>query len=311
MAINKKIKVRFNSLFGKSSHRYWQLYILMIPAIVYMAVFMYAPMYGVQIAFRDFSAKAGFWNSTWVGLKHFRRFLAYPEFWRIMKNTLSISLLNLIFGFPLPVMLALMLNEVRNRFFKKTVQMVTYLPYFISSVAFAGMITLFCDRNAGLITNILTSFGVERTNLLSVPEYFRPIYVGSYIWQHTGYTSVLYIAALSGVDPNIVDAAIVDGANRWQKVWHVDFQCLKPTIIIQLILSVGRILTLSYDRILLLQNELNMETSDIISTYVYRLGLLGGQFSYTTAIGLFNNIINLALLLIVNSLARKYSESSI
>ena len=308
---SRKSKASKSSLFNKANLRYWQLYILMVPAIVYMVIFMYGPMYGVQIAFRDFSARAGFWNSPWVGLTHFKRFLSYPDFWRIMQNTLSISLLNLVFGFPLPILLALMLNEVRNRMFKKTVQMATYLPYFISSVAFAGMVTLFCDRNAGMITNILTLFGVERSNLLSVPGYFQAIYVGSYIWQHTGYTSVLYIASLSNVDMSIVEAARVDGASRLQKVWHVDFQCLKPTIIIQLILSIGRILTLSYDRILLLQNDLNMETSDIISTYVYRLGLIGGQFSYTTAIGLFNNVINLILLVIVNTIARKYSETSV
>lgn len=291
--------------------RHWQLLLLLLPALIYIILFNYWPMYGLQIAFRDYSARRGFWGSEWVGLKHFIRFLNYPMFWQTVRNTLTLSVYSLVVGFPFPILIALLLNEVRHTAYKKTVQMVVFLPHFISTVAMCGMITLFLDRSSGLFNSIIVKLGGERTAFMQEGEMFKHIYVWSAIWQNTGFASVIYIAQLSSVDGSLVEAATIDGANRLQIMYHINFQCLKPVAITQLILKSGQLLTVGFEKVLLLQNDLNMEYSDVISTYIYRTGLAGAQFSYTAAIGLFNNVINLILLIAVNMLAKRYSDTSI
>ena len=268
-------------------------------------------MIGLQIAFKDYSPTLGFWNSRFLGLVYFKRFINYPFFWQTVKNTLVLSSYSLIAGFPFPIIIALLLNEVRSVAFKKTVQMVVFLPHFISMVAMCGMVILFLDRSSGIFNALRVLMGKERIAFLSEGPLFKHIYVWSGIWQESGYASVIYIAALSAVDYNLIEAAKIDGAGRTRIMYHINFQCLKPIAITQLILKVGRLLTVGFQKVLLLQNDLNMDYSDVISTYVYRVGLAGAQFSYTTAIGLVNNITNLILLISVNILARRYSETSI
>jgi len=291
--------------------RYYQIYLMILPALIYVIVFRYLPMYGVQIAFKDFRTSLGIWDSPWVGFRHFIKFLNYPEFWRILKNTLTISVYQLVVGFPIPIILAIMINEIKGTTFKKTVQMVTYAPHFISMVVLCGMLTLFLNRDMGIINHLVSFLGGSRTDYLSDPRWFKTLYVLSEVWQNAGWGTIIYLAALSGVDVQVIESARMDGANRFQKIRYVDFPSIVPTMVILLIMNVGNILSVGFEKVLLLQNSLNMESSDIIATYVYRIGLLGGQFSYTAAIGLFNNIINLILLITVNQISRKLSETSL
>lgn len=289
----------------------WQYYILLLPAIVFTIVFAYVPMYGAQIAFRNYKVKLGFYGSEWVGMKHFVRFVTSSNFWPLLRNTLSISVYSLVAGFPAPIILAFMLNELKSSKLRKSVQMITYAPHFISAVAVCGLIRLFTQRESGVINLFIMILGGDGIDFLSEPAYFSTIYVISSIWQELGWGTIIYLAALSGVDPQIVEASVIDGANRLQKIWYIDIPTIMPTIIILLILNVGSILNVGYEKVLLLQTPLNMETSDIISTYVYRLGIEDAQFSYTTAIGLFNSVVNLALLTIVNYISKKFSGSSL
>ena len=297
--------------FKKYLRDYWQLYVLVLPAVVFIAIFCYQPMYGAQIAFRNYNARAGIWGSEWVGLEHFKRFLTSSNFWPLLRNTLAISIYSLVAGFPAPIIFAFMLNELRSNKLRKTIQMISYAPYFISSVAVCGLIILFLQRESGLFNVIRMAFGSEGVDFLSKPEYFRTIYVVSGIWQGLGWGTIIYLAALSGVDTQIVEASIIDGASRLQKIWYIDLPSILPTIIILLILNCGSILSVGGDKILLLQNALNMETSDVIATYVYRLGIQNAQFSYTTAIGLFNSVVNFVMLSIVNYVAKKSTGSSL
>ena len=297
--------------FKKYLRDYWQLYVLVLPAVVFIAIFCYQPMYGAQIAFRNYNARAGIWGSEWVGLEHFKRFLTSSNFWPLLRNTLAISIYSLVAGFPAPIIFAFMLNELRSNKLRKTIQMISYAPYFISSVAVCGLIILFLQRESGLFNVIRMAFGAEGVDFLSKPEYFRTIYVVSGIWQGLGWGTIIYLAALSGVDPQIVEASIIDGASRLQKIWYIDLPSILPTIIILLILNCGSILSVGGDKILLLQNALNMETSDVIATYVYRLGIQNAQFSYTTAIGLFNSVVNFVMLSIVNYVAKKSTGFSL
>jgi putative aldouronate transport system permease protein len=291
--------------------RYWQIYLLLLPALVYIIIFNYGPMYGVQIAFKDFSPVRGIIGSKWVGMKNFLRFWRYPEFWNILKNTLTISVYQLAMGFPATVMLTFMINEINSKAFKKAVQMITYAPHFISTVVLAGMLTLFLNREAGIINRFVVFLGGPRIDYLTNPVWFKTIYVLSGVWQETGWGTILFLAALSSVDPDIIEASKIDGTNRLQKIIHIDFPAILPTIIIVLIIRSGQLLSVGFEKVLLLQNPVNKVSSDIIATYVYRIGLLDAQYSYTTAIGLFNNVINFALLFCVNALARKCSQSSL
>ena len=288
----------------------WQLYVLIAPAVIYIFLFNYMPMYGVQIAFKNFKPSKGIWGSAWVGFKYFEKFFNNPLFWRLIWNTMRISLYSLA-TFPLPVILALMINELDNQKFKKTVQMVTYAPHFLSTVVVCSMITLFCNKDNGLFNNVIEMFGGERTSFLEKSYLFTPIYVWSGVWQGIGWSSILYIAALSGVSPELVEAARIDGANRFQIVTHVNIPCIMPTIVITLIMSCGSILGVGFEKVYLLQNKLNLDASNIIATYVYELGLLQAQYSYSSAIGLFNTVVNITLLLIVNAIARRVSEISL
>ena len=303
--------VRKKNSFLKYMSNYYQIYLLMLPAIIFIAIFCYYPMYGAQIAFRDYKFKLGFWGSEWVGLKHFARFVASSNFWPLFRNTLLLSLYSLVAGFPAPIILAFLLNEMRSQKFKRVVQMLTYIPHFMSTVAICGLILLFVKRDTGIINQVIVMLGGEAQDFITDPGAFRTIYVLSGVWAGAGWGSIIYLAALSGVDSQIIEAARIDGANRLQKIIYIDFPSILPTIIILLVLNCGSLLSVGFEKVLLLQNQLNMETSDVISTYVYRIGILDAQYSYTTAIGLFNSVVNVIVLVIVNTIAGKLSDTSL
>lgn len=286
------------------------IYFLAIPIVLFYLIFHYKTMYGAVIAFYNYRPAKGISGSAFVGLDHFVSYFTGPFFWRTLKNTLAISLLSLLFGFPAPILLALLLNEVGSRHFKKMVQTITYLPHFVSSVVICGMLTSFC-LSTGLFNDIIALFGGQRVSLLQGTRYYRAIYIASDIWQTVGWSSILYLAALSGVDRNLYEAAQLDGANKWQQVWSITVPGITPTIMIQLILQIGSLMSVGYEKTLLIYNPTNYEVSDIISTYNYRMGLELGDWSYATAIGLFNSVVNCILLVISNKLSKKYTESSL
>ncbi|MEV4363908.1 ABC transporter permease [Nonomuraea sp. NPDC004186] len=295
----------------RSFRRYWQLYLLIVVPLAYFVIFKYIPMTNAVIAFKDYSVVDGIWGSEWVGLKHFSAFFANPVFWKLVENTFLLSVYFLLAGFPIPIILALALNEVRLRAFKRTVQLVTYAPYFISTVVVVSMVILILSPRIGLMDRAFGFFGVDAPDLLGDADYFRHIYVWSDIWQTAGYSAVVYMAALSGIDPSLYEAARVDGATRLQKIVHVDIPGLMPTAIIILILGVGNIMAVGFEKAFLLQNPLNLGNSEIIATYVYKVGLLNADFSQATAVGLFNSLINLALLIGVNFIAKRVSGSGL
>lgn len=295
----------------KRIKRHWQLYLLIIAPMAYIVIFKYIPMYGAQIAFRDFNIVKGFTGSDFVGLKHFQTFFKSPNFWPLIKNTVGISLYSLAIGFPAPIILALALNEVRNIKFKKTVQMVIFAPFFISTVVMVSMILIFLSPRLGFVDHIVQAFGLESINFMGVPGYFKSIFVWSNVWQGVGYGTVIYMAALAGINPELYEAAKVDGATRFQKMRNVDIPGIAPTAIILLILGVGQMMNVGFEKIYLMQNPLNMSTSEVISTYVYKIGLLGANFSFSAAVDLFNSIINLILLITINYVAKRISESSL
>ena len=287
--------------------RKWQLYLLILPAIVSVFIFHYIPIYGVQIAFKNFRSSKGILGSEWVGFRHFARFLAYPDFWKILWNTVRISLYALA-TFPCPVILALMMNELNSERYKKFMQMVTFAPHFISTVVVCSMVLLFFDRSQGLVNNVIAALGGERYDFVSSTRYFSSLYVWSGVWQNLGWNAIIYIAALSSVSPELIEAARVDGATRLQIVRYVNFPAILPTVITMLILSAGSLLNVGFEKIYLLQNPLNMEASRVISTYVYEIGLQGGQFSYSTAIGLFNNVVNIVVIILVNGISKRVTR---
>ena len=287
-------------------HLYWML---LIP-VAYYLLFHYAPMYGVTIAFKKFNARQGILGSPWVGLKHFNKFMGDPYFWQVVGNTLAINLMDVVLGFPAPIILALLLNEVRSSRFKRAVQTISYLPHFLSTMVVCGMLTNFMARD-GLVNNIIAHLGGERTALLSKPELFRWIYVFSGIWQGMGWGAIIYLAALSGVNVELYEVAELDGANRWQQIWNITLPCIAGTISIQLILRCGSLLGSNTDKILLLYNSYTMPVADQIGTYVYRRGLLENSTSYSTAVGLFNSVIGMLMLVAVNFLSRRISETSL
>jgi putative aldouronate transport system permease protein len=291
--------------------RHWQLYIVMLLPILYIIIFKYVPMYGAQIAFKDFIASKGITGSEWVGFLNFQNFFKSPAFWRLIKNTVGISIYSLAAGFPIPILLALSLNEVGSRHFQKTVQMITYAPYFISTVVMVSMIIQFLSPSIGLIPHILSLMGIETTNILGQPQYLKSIYVWTGVWQYTGYSSVIYIATLSGVNPSLSEASIVDGASKLQRIWHINVPAIMPTAVILLIMNVGQVMNVGFEKVFLLQNPLNMSTSDVIATYVYRIGLIGSQYSFSTAVSLFNSVVNLVLIMTVNQVAKRFGETSL
>lgn len=291
--------------------RNWDLYLLCIPVVVFYGLFFYWPMYGAQIAFRDFSAYKGIWGSNWVGLKHFQTFVNSHYFRTLLSNTFLISIYQLLVNFPLPIILALSLNELSNRHYKKLVQTVTYAPHFISQVVLISLLQAMLSSRYGIINEVLKSSGLSPVNFLQSSHWFRTVYVVSGAWQSTGWGSVIYIAALSAVSEDLHEAAKIDGANRMQRILHINLPALVPTAVTLLILNVGRTMDIGFEKVFLLQNDLNISVSNVISTYVYNVGLLKGQFSYGSAIGLFNSVINLALLLGVNLVAKRASGNSL
>lgn len=294
----------------KDFRRNRALYLLVLPVLIFYIVFHYKPMYGAIIAFKDYSPGLGIPDSPWVGLANFSRFFHGPYFGRLIRNTLLLSLYNLIFGFPAPIILALLLNEVKNKKFKSITQTITYLPHFISLIVVTGMITNFC-MSSGLFNDIIVLLGGERSPLLQNPNLYRTIYVASSIWQEVGWGSIIYLSALSGVDAQLYEAASIDGAGKWKQLIHVTMPAIAPTIITMLILKMGSLMSLGYEKTILLYNASTYETADIISSYIYRVGLLDHDWSYSTAIGLFNSVINCILLIITNQLSKRLSDTSL
>src|SRR5690625_5205471 len=270
----------------------------------------YIPMYGVQIAFKDFFANLGIVGSPWAGFEHFERFFNSYYFWRLLKNTIILNVYGLLL-FPLPIIFALSLNELKHGAFKKWSQTLTYAPHFISVVVLVGMIVAFLDPITGIINHAITSLGGESINFLESPKWFRHIFVWSGQWQQLGWGTIIYLAALAGVNPELQEAATVDGASRLQRIFHINIPSILPTIIVLFILNIGNFMAIGFEKVLLLQNELNSTTSDVIQTFVYETGLLEGQYSYAAAVGLFESVINITLLVIVNHIARRVSENSL
>ncbi|OPA79350.1 sugar ABC transporter permease [Paenibacillus selenitireducens] len=289
----------------------WELYLFIAPAFLYFLIFSYGPMYGIQIAFKNFIPTKGITGSPWVGFDHFVRFFDSYYFWDLLWNTLSISLYDLAIGFPIPIILALAFNEVKDGFFKRLVQTVTYAPHFISVVVMAGMIITFLSPSTGIVIHIIEWLGFDAPQFLTDPAWFKTMYVFSGVWQSAGWGTIIYLAALSGVDPQLHEAAIIDGASRFQRVRHINIPTIVPTMTILLILNMGSLLGVGFEKILLLQNPLNMGASDVISTFVYRAGLVDAQYSFSTAVGLFNSVVNAVLLITVNQVVRRTSENSL
>ncbi|UFU06657.1 ABC transporter permease [Ruania halotolerans] len=292
-------------------HRYWQLWVMALPAIAFVAIFAYVPMYGLQLAFREFDFAAGLTGGEWVGLKYFRQFFESPQFWTLMRNTVVISMTTLVVGFVAPIALALMVNQVIGRRRKRFLQTATYLPHFISIVVIVGMLQVFLSPSSGLITRVAEMVGVSGSNFLGDTSAFVPVYVISEVWQHAGWNSIIYLAALASVDTQLYEAARIDGAGRFTIIRHIDIPALVPTMIILFILNMGTVLSTGFEKIFLMQNPLNLGVSEVLATYVYKIGILSNQFSYGTAIGLFNTLINFAFLVIANQIAKRVSNTSL
>ena len=303
-----------NLTLGETLKKDWRanrsLYAMVLPVLAFYVLFKYGPIYGLQIAFKDFYASDGILGSAWVGIKHFKRFFSSFFFWRVLKNTLLLSTYSIVFAFPAPILLALSLNEVGNTGFKRTVQTIAYLPHFISLVVICGMIKQFTLTD-GLINGIIEFFGMERVPMLQMPRLFRPIYIISDIWQGIGWGCIIYLSALAAIDVQLYDAASIDGCGRFRKMLSVTVPGISPTIIILLILRLGRVLTIGFEKILLLYNPAVYSTADVISTYVYREGLINANWSYAASVGLFNSVVNLIFIIVANRISRKVSETSL
>lgn len=301
---------RFTTLFIRDVRKNKYIYIMAVPVLLYYLLFHYLPMYGAIIAFKDFSPGLGIFGSEWVGLKNFESFFQGPYFLRVLRNTVVINTYQLLFGFPAPIILALLLNEITHNGFKRVVQTVSYIPHFISIMVVCGLIIDFTSKN-GVINDLLSMLGFERQSMLLNPGLFRPIYVLSGIWQEIGWGSIIYIAALSSIDTALYEAAHVDGANRWNQIVHITLPGIMPTIVILLILRIGSMMNVGFEKIILLYNPINYETADVISSYVYRKGLLEFSYSYSTAVGLFNSLINFTLLISANKISKRLNDTSL
>ncbi|MHC1787506.1 MAG: ABC transporter permease [Christensenellales bacterium] len=293
--------------------RNWQLYLMLAPVIAYFLLFCYGPMYGLLLAFKDYRVLRGILGSPWANpwYKHFERFFLSPYCERVITNTVTLSLQSLLFGFPVPIILALCINEVRNRRYQKVVQNVTYAPHFLSVIVLVGLIKSFTNTDYGIVNLLIRHFGGEGYNWMQKADLFRPLYIGSGIWQNAGWDSIIYIAALAGIDPQLHESAMMDGANRWKRIWHINLPGLMPTIIILLILNSGYIMSVGFEKVFLMQNDLNLSSSDVISTYSYRIGIESAQYELATAIGLFNSAVNCALLICVNWASRRMGGTSL
>ena len=308
-----KSRANPNSLWArlkKDIKRNYGAYLMILPAIIFYITFCYKPMYGIIIAFKDFSPGKGILGSPWVGFKHFELFFSSYYFGRLIKNTLTISITSIIFGYPAPIIFALLLNEIRTMKFKRVVQTITYVPHFISLVIVCSMVKMFTAED-GIITSLMSLFGFEAVTMLTRSEYFVPLYVISGIWKEVGWGAIIYLSALSAIDPELYEAATIDGANRWEQTLHVTLPGIIPTIIITLILRMGGLMSVGYEKIILLYNEGIYDTADVISTFVYRKGLEQFQWSYSAAVGLFNSVINFGIVFAVNKISRKVSDISL
>lgn len=305
-----------------SSHEHWSdvkksiiknraLYFMFLPVIVYYILFCYWPMYGIVIAFKDFDPSVGIFASKWVGFAHFTRFFKSYYFVRLLKNTIGISVYSLIVGLPFPILLALMFNEIKKKYFRTTLQAISYAPNFLSTVIVVGILMFFVSPDGGIFNTIRAMLGKDTVNYLTEPKYFWHLYVWTGIWQAVGWNSVIYSAAMSGIDESQYEAAVIDGANKFQRIWNVTIPGILPTMVIVFIMSLGGVMSIGYEKIYLMQNDLNLQTSEVISTYVYKSGLLGAEYSFSTAVGLFNNIINFIVLILANKFSKKVGETSL
>lgn len=288
----------------------YQLYILVLPTLVYFLIFHYGPIYGIQMAFQRYTPALGFWKSPWIGFEHFERFFQSYQFWNILKNTLQLSLYELVL-FPIPILMSLFLNQLAYPRYKRFIQTVTYAPHFISTVVIVGMLYLFLSPRSGIINQLLRLFGLEPIFFFAEPAWFSSIYVWSGVWQNAGFAMIIYLAALTSIHPELHESAMVDGASKVKRIFLIDLPGIMPVVVILLILNIGSFMQIGYEKVYLMQNPLNIESSEIIQTYVYKQGLQQAQFSYAAAIGLFNNIINCILLLVFNSIARRTTEHSL
>lgn len=293
----------------KSSN--WQFWLIIALPCIYALIFAYVPMGGILMAFEDYSPRRGFLGSDWVGLKHFTRFLTSTSSVQVIKNTLILGAYNLIISFPIPVILAVCINEIQSKFFKKTVQMVTYAPYFISIVVLCGMLFTMTDLRTGNFNILLGKIGIDPINFTGSPETFRHLYVWSGVWQTAGYSAIIYIAALAGVSPELKEAAVMDGASRIQRILHVDIPCIMPTLVIMLIMSCGNIINIGFDKVFLLQNPMNASVSEVISTFVYKVGITQADYGFSTAAGLFQSVVSFILLVSVNQISKKVTDNSL
>lgn len=289
----------------------YQLYLFLLPTVVWYAIFCYGPMYGIQIAFKDFNGAFGILGSPWVGLKHFRNFFGSHYIVVLLRNTIILSLYSLAASFPFPIILALMLKEVKSDKFRRLVQTTTYAPHFISTVVLVGMIKLMLSPRFGVVNQLLQAVGFEAKNYLAISSYFRHIYVWSGIWQNVGWGSIIYLAALSQVNPEHHEAAMIDGAGRLRRIWHINIPAIIPTMSILLILRAGSVMSVGFEKVFLMQNDLILDRAEVISTYIYRRGLINANYSFASAVGLFNNVVNFLMLLIVNGITRKLGETSL
>ncbi|GAB6167882.1 ABC transporter permease subunit [Clostridium carnis] len=307
---NKKINKNKGKLLN-NIRKCWQLYILLIPTLIYFIVFCYGPMYGVQLAFKEYNAVAGITGSPFIGFDNFTRFFSSYQFKQLLWNTITLSLYQLVVSFPFPIILALALNQVRHAKFKKLVQTVTYAPHFISIVVLVGMLNIFFSTNGGLVNEAIQTFGGESIYFLGKEEYYQNMYVWSGVWQNMGWSAIIYLAALSGVSPELHEAAVVEGASKLQRIWHIDIPSILPTIVTLLILNCGQIMSIGFEKSFLMQNPLNIGISEIIPTYVYKMGLINAQYGFSTAVGLFNSAINCTLLVLVNKISKKMGQSGL
>lgn len=313
VAVGMKVKKKLTTRLREHFKEHWQLWVMLLPAMLYILIFSYVPMYGVQLAFREYSFKEGITGGEFVGLKYFKQYFESPMFWTTLKNTFVIAVTSIVVGFPVPIILAMIINQLKNKKWKKIVQTTVYIPYFISVVVMVSMMNIMLANSSGVISNFLKSihFVKESTNLLGSASTFVPVYVLSGIWQSMGWNSIIFIAALSSVDPQLYDACKIDGANRFQTMIHIDFPAIVPTIIILLIMNMGNILNVGFDKVYLMQNSLNLSASQVISTYVYSVGIKSSQFSFGAAVGLFNTLINFVFLVITNHLSKRVSGTGL
>jgi putative aldouronate transport system permease protein len=309
-AVAKKKKNSFWQDVVRDFKRNKYVYLMLLPVLAYYLIFHYGPMWGAQIAFRDFVPMLGITGSEWIGWENFEDFFSSPSFGQLVRNTLAINVLDLVFGFPAPILLALLLNEVTTPWFKRTVQTITYMPYFISIVVLVGMVLDFTARE-GMINQILNLFGIDSIQFMTLPEWYWPIYVVSGIWQTVGWGSIIYLAAITNIDPALYEAAKVDGAGRWKQLLHITIPGISATIVVLLILRLGQMMSLGYEKTILIYNPLIYDTADVISSYTYRRGILDANYGFSAAVGLFNSVINFALLLVANGLARRRNGSGL